>query len=67
MNKLTDQIQIYADTAHIEGAGDSVSYLLSGIDIAQVVAEFNPDEVLDCFDYDTLHDYLKKRKEEDAK
>ncbi len=63
---ITEQIQLYADSiSNVEATGDSVSILLEGIDVGQVMSEFNADEVLDCFDTEVIQNYLDRRNEED--
>lgn len=65
MSTPTTVIGIYADKAVTQSSGTCISLALSGIDTAQVIAEFHRDEVLDCYDVADIQTYLDERRKED--
>lgn len=48
-------ISIYFDKIHVDNETGMVH--LEGVDISQVVAEFNQDDVLNCIDGDVIAEY----------
>lgn len=62
----TNNIEIYAKRVTV-ATDDHVSSVvtLSGIETADVLAQFNDEEILDTLDFSDVHQYVIKRLAED--
>lgn len=62
-----DTIQVYAkEVTTIESNGDYLNIILTGVNIDQIVAEFNAENILRCLDFGDIMDYVAEcKKEED--
>lgn len=57
-------IQIYAEKAKIDAEQQVMNIWLDGVDIAQIIAEFNINDVLESIPTDEIEDYLNNLQEE---
>ena len=56
-------IQIYADKMKVE-AESTLNVHLDGVDISQVVAEFNAQDVLEALDFEDIEEYYLSQVED---
>jgi hypothetical protein len=63
---MTTTIEIYADEARSRSDSDQMHVTLSGIEVSEIISEFNTTEILDCLETSAIVGYLADRQREDA-